>query len=288
MQRPVNQIELRHIVQTIRRKFGLDLDVLSQSHLRVVLTGLIMEKGMRYPDILVQRMLDYPYLLQELIYELDQPESEMFRDPEVWVQIRNVVLPSLAAWRDDLTAWIPGCSSGYDLSSLAILLQEEEPGAHKEMKIPPFRRKRLEERMTIRASSFSRERLEEARRGILPVQTLEWNRSNYMLSGGHGDFDHYVEKVDTTWRRKNRLPGLTSFEEQGLLPGRPEWKADLVLFRNRLLQLNREAAGQVLYTICDTLRPGGFLVLGFLDRYPDPDRFPLKPLKNKLGIYERT
>ena len=287
MQRPVSQIELRHIVQTIRKKFGLDLDVLSQAHLRVVLTGLIMEKGMRYPDILVQRMLDYPYLLQELIYELDQPESEMFRDPEVWVQIRTVVLPTLAAWRDDLTVWIPGCSSGYDLSSLAILLHEEEPGEHTITGTSPFIRERLEQRMTIRVSSVSRERLEEARRGILPAQSLEWNRTNYTRSGGRSDFDHYVEKVDTTWQRKNRLPGHTSFEEQGLLPGRPGWKADLVLFRNRLLQLNREAAEQVLHTLCDTLRPGGFLVLGFLDRYPDPDRFPLKPLKNKLGIYER-
>ncbi len=287
MQRPVSQIELRHIVQTIRKKFGLDLEVLSRAHLRVVLTGLITGKGMRYPDILVQRMLDYPGLLQELIYELDQPESEMFRDPEVWVQIRTVVLPALASWRDDLTVWIPGCSSGYELSSLAILLQEEVPGAHTIRGTSPFIRKRLVERMTIRVSSVSRDRLEEARRGILPAQTLEWNRSNYTLAGGRNDFDRYVEKVDTTWRRKNRLPGHASFEEQGLLPVRPEWKADLVLFRNRLMQLNREAANQVLHTICDTLRPGGFLVLGFLDRYPDPDRFPLKPLKNKLGIYER-
>jgi hypothetical protein len=54
----------------------------------------------------------------------DDPVHEMFRDPSYWLALRQQVVPLLRTY-PSLKVWVAGCSTGEEVFSLAILLQEE-------------------------------------------------------------------------------------------------------------------------------------------------------------------
>ncbi|WP_282183943.1 CheR family methyltransferase, partial [Brucella pituitosa] len=65
-----------------------------------------------------------PTAFMQLLQYLTIPVSEMFRDPEHFLAIRQEVVPILKTY-PSLKIWIAGCSTGEEVYSMAILLREE-------------------------------------------------------------------------------------------------------------------------------------------------------------------
>ena len=82
----------------------------------------------------IDKMAAYVRYLQENSQELDLLFKELligvtsfFRDPAAWEQLREQAIPALLASRSPgqaLRAWVPGCSTGEEAYSLAIVFKE--------------------------------------------------------------------------------------------------------------------------------------------------------------------
>lgn len=82
----------------------------------------------------ISKMTGYVRYLQENSQELDLLFKELligvtsfFRDPAAWEQLRDQAIPALLASqspRQALRAWVPGCSTGEEAYTLAIVLKE--------------------------------------------------------------------------------------------------------------------------------------------------------------------
>ncbi|MBM4165023.1 MAG: hypothetical protein FJ222_11380 [Lentisphaerae bacterium] len=82
----------------------------------------------------IGKMTDYVRYLEENSQELDLLFKEMligvtnfFRDPDAWQQLRDQALPELLASRSSgqaMRAWVPGCSTGEEVYSLAMTFKE--------------------------------------------------------------------------------------------------------------------------------------------------------------------
>ena len=82
----------------------------------------------------IKKMLPYVRYLQENSQELDLLFKELligvtnfFRDPAAWEQLSAEAIPALLASRPPgkaLRAWVPGCSTGEEAYSLAIVFKE--------------------------------------------------------------------------------------------------------------------------------------------------------------------
>jgi two-component system CheB/CheR fusion protein len=114
----------------------------------------------------IGKMSGYVRYLQENSQELDLLFKELligvtnfFRDPTAWEELRHKVLPELIASRPDghvLRAWVPGCSTGEEAYSLAMVFKEvmEKLKPKKKIKLQVF------------ATDLDKDAVEKARQGF--------------------------------------------------------------------------------------------------------------------------
>ena len=200
----------------------------------------------------VEQLNDYYTLLrgnaeevQSLFTELLISVTMFFRDPSAFdVLTREVIKPLFDQARpnEPLRVWVPGCATGEEAYSIAILLSEEAA--------------RHEEKPTIQifASDLDAGALAIARDGRYP-SAIESDVSEERLK-------RFFIKEGEYYRVKPDLRDLILFTSHSLLKDPPFSKLDLISCRNLLIYLDRELQQQVCATFHYALKPGGFLFLG--------------------------
>lgn len=188
-----------------------------------------------------------PELSLDMIDALLNNETSFFRDPNVFNQIDQHILPRLAASRQEvkrLRLWSAACSSGQEAYSLALLIAEQAE-------------RWAGWRIEIVGSDISRSAIAKARSALysqlevqrgLPIrQLIAW-------------FDPVL---DQGWRAKPGLTSLVTFQRHNLLgPPLAGGRFDLILCRNALLYFSQERKHQMLEGLSLALASDGALLLG--------------------------
>ncbi len=169
--------------------------------------------------------------------------TRFFRDDEAFELLASKVVPMLlASMTRELRVWVPGCATGEEAFSLAILLDEASQLADQDLSFRIFatdvHRKALQ---WASAGYYSNDALE----GISPTRM-----ARYFEPRGEG----YV--INSDLRRR------VVFAEHNLLSDPPFTRMDLVSCRNVLIYLTPDAQSRVLKRFEFSLRPNGVLVLG--------------------------
>lgn len=171
------------------------------------------------------------------------PESEFFRDHQVFAQLAEEVIPALARARggEPVRIWSAGCGAGQEVYSLAMLLADTPSlGGKIELFASDLSERSLEKAQSGRYSQF------EVQRGLparMLVRHFEKDGESFALSPR-------VRQM-VRWRRVNLMDDLTRVGQ-----------FDLILCRTALGQLAPESGARVLDALRLALAPGGFLVLG--------------------------
>ncbi len=182
--------------------------------------------------------------LNILLDKLTINVTQFFRDPEVFVELENVILPELlAGGKTDLRVWSAGCSSGEEPYSIAISIEEtaERLGL-----------KNL--RYEIYATDLDDEILRRALEGKYEGRTLD----NIAESRKRKYFDFDGKKYSVTQRiRKNIL-----FFKHNLMEPYKKDFFNLVFCRNVIIYFTRELQKTVLQHYYDSMKEGAVLYLG--------------------------
>lgn len=174
--------------------------------------------------------------------------SQFFHDPEAWEHLANERIPLLLRQKPRLRAWSAGCFTGKEAYSLAMLLAESQPDGE----------------WSILATDNDPSVLEATRR--------------------RGPFNaRDLENVPAAWKARHLEAGLPA---QGLAYVQPHLgermeivqhdlrhdpfpaEMDLILFRNLEPCFSAEQYLAIWRRFAKTLRPGGILFVGALDRAP--------------------
>ncbi|GAB4444126.1 MAG: hypothetical protein Kow0031_26520 [Anaerolineae bacterium] len=171
--------------------------------------------------------------------------TRFFRDPEAFNVIKQQVLPQLISGRkrhDQIRIWAPGCSTGEEAYSLAILFHEymEQSGNFVDVK--------------IFATDIDRKALDYASHGIYP-ESVTADISSERLQ------NYFVKKGDT-YQVLRHIRGSVVFAYQNLIKDPPFSKMDLISCRNLLIYLQPVLQKKVLDVFQFALKPGGYLFLG--------------------------
>lgn len=146
---------------------GVDLRGYGRRALQRRLRSLLAGQGLASVDELGERMSQDSRFLEHVLDKLMLRVTTMFRDPRFFRCFRERVVPVLRTYPYP-RLWIAGCSTGQEAYSLAILLREEG----------------LYERCRIYATDINEAVLEQARNGLLPLNSLEEYEHNYRAAGG--------------------------------------------------------------------------------------------------------
>ncbi len=226
----------------------------------------------------INKIADYVRYLQENPQELDLLFKELligvtsfFRDPAVWEELRKTILPALIAGQPDgqvLRAWVPGCSTGEEAYSLAMVFQEalEKAKPRKKMTLQVF------------ATDLDKDAIGKARQGVYP--------ENIRADVTPTRISRFFTKDEQGYRVTTELRGLVTFAPQSIIQDPPFTKLDILSCRNLLIYLATEMQKKLIPLFHYSLSPGGILLLGSAETLGTfTDLFI--PLNNKLRIFRR-
>lgn len=214
------------------------------SMLRRVLRCVEAE-GVRSLEALLECARTDHECLQRLRAALTLHVTSMFRDPAFFRLFSQRVLPSLRTYPYP-RLWITGVSTGQELYSYRILLEEAGLG----------------ERCVLYGTDLSEPVVAAARAGTLDASLLENYEADYRLAGGRRSLRDYFEIDDRYMRFRPELLRGTSFAVHNLVADASFNEFHLISCRNVLMYLDGPAQRRALEVIHHSLVPLGFLGLG--------------------------
>ena len=118
----ITDSELLQIVQAIRTVSAYDFREYSDKSLKRRFAKILLDYRIT-TDELLRRLKNQPNFVEEVVRKVVVNTTEMFRDPPVWLSLRNDVLRKLEH-KPVIRIWHAGCSTGQEVYSMAILLNE--------------------------------------------------------------------------------------------------------------------------------------------------------------------
>ena len=194
-----------------------------------------------YSGLLSQDADEVSQLLKDLLINV----TSFFRDPEAFEELRQqAIVPLVQAKQADepLRVWVPGCASGEEAYSLAILLMEEIAAAHKNCAVQVF------------ATDIDEEALKFARLGVYPVSIATDLEANRLAK--------FFVRNELGYQIGDVLRKSVVFAAQNLITDPPFSKMDIISCRNLLIYLDADTQGKLMPLMNFALNPGGYLFLG--------------------------
>ncbi|MFB6122464.1 MAG: protein-glutamate O-methyltransferase CheR [Haloferacaceae archaeon] len=205
----------------------------------------------------------------ELLDTLSVNVTSFFRDEKVWAVLRDV-MTDLAETTRSIDIWSAACADGREPYSLAMLALDA----------------RLSPRqVNILATDIDENALDRARQGVYTsTRTTDLDdQLSFLDSPGE-----YVETDGDQFAMGDRLKELITFARHDLITGDPKDGFDLVLCRNVCIYLDTEYKRPILETVSDSLREGGYLVLGQTETLPPDIKERFEAADPRLRIYRLT
>ena len=205
----------------------------------------IEAEGLTTVSALQDRVLHDPAMMEQVLLDLSINVTAMFRDPTFYLAFRKKVVPLLRTY-PFIRIWHAGCSTGEEVYSMAILLEEEG----------------LYDRARIYATDINEVVVHRARAGIFPLDRMQEYTENYIRAGGTRSFsEYYVAKYDGALFS----PGLQRnvvFSQHNLVTDRSFAEFNVILCRNVLIYFDRELQARVHGLFYESLVHLGLLCLG--------------------------
>ncbi|WKZ87313.1 protein-glutamate O-methyltransferase CheR [Ralstonia pickettii] len=238
-------LELELLLEAIFHKYHHDFRHYSRASLRRRLKQALHDLRVENLSLLQGTVLRDPSLFNALFKYLTVQVSEMFRDPSYYRALREEVVPVLRTY-PSLKVWVPGCSTGEELWSLAILFAEEG----------------LSDRTLFYATDINAEALAAARAGIYDVERLDSYSAQYLAAGGKHTLSHYFHVAYGAAKFDAALIGQSMFADHSLATDGVFSEVHLVSCRNVLIYFDRPLQDRAIGLFKDSLVWHGFLGLG--------------------------
>jgi two-component system, chemotaxis family, CheB/CheR fusion protein len=267
-----NKSNLDKIIILLREHTGNDFSLYKKNTLfrRVERRKILhqIDKIQNYVRFLQENPKEVDILFKELLIGV----TSFFRDSAVWDKLKDNTIPSLINDLPDgyvMRAWIPGCSTGEEAYSLAIVFREamEIVKSHKNISLQIF------------ATDLDNDAVEIARRGSfaknISADVSQERLNRFFTVDGEG------------YRVNSTIRDMVVFAPQNVIKDPPFTKLDLLSCRNMLIYMETELQKKLMGLFNYSLNPGGILILGSAETIGN-HKEGFEELDPKLKIYRRT
>jgi chemotaxis protein methyltransferase CheR len=267
----LEQLEIELLLEAVHRRYGFDFRHYAQASLKRRLQRRLEAEGLETLSQLQDRLLHEPGCMERLLLDLSINVTAMFRDPSFYVAFREKVAPALHTY-PFTRIWCAGCSTGEEVYSLAILLQEEG----------------LYERARIYATDINENVIATAREGVFPLDRMKQYTQNYLRAGGLHDFSQYYVAAYDGARFSRSLTENVVFAQHNLAMDRRFNDFNVIVCRNVMIYFDKDLQNRVHRLFYESLPMFGVLALGHKESInftPHADRY--EPLDPNERIYRR-
>jgi two-component system CheB/CheR fusion protein len=241
------QTSLEKVCLLLRAHTGSDFSQYKQS---TIYRRIERRMGLHQIDSIahyVRYLRENPREIELLFKELLIGVTSFFRDAPTWEHLKNEVLPEMLSGRPTgtlLRAWVPGCSTGEEAYSLAMIFKEA---------VAPFKPgKNIG--LQIFATDLDRDAIDRARQGIYP--------DNIVADVSQERLRNFFVQEEGGFRVSKDIREMVVFAQQNIIMDPPFTKLDFLSCRNLLIYLSSDVQKKLIPLFHYSLNPGGTLLLG--------------------------
>ena len=244
-QNELEDIEIALLLEGLYRYYGFDFREYSPASLKRRILERMRAEKIQTVSSYQDRVLHDAACMERLLLGLSVHVTSMFRDPEFYQTFRQKIVPILKTY-PTVRVWHAGCSTGEEVYSMAILLQEEG----------------LYRKSLIYATDISHEVLRKAKEGIFSLSSMQEYTVNYMKAGGKREFsDYYTAHYDNVIFHPS-LKANVVFAEHNLATDGSFNEFHVILCRNVMIYFNKALQERVHNLLYESLSMFGILGLG--------------------------
>jgi len=227
-----------------------------------------IDKTTNYVRFLQENPKEVEILFKELLIGV----TSFFRDRAMWEMLKEKILPALIDELPDgyvMRAWIPGCSSGEEAYSLAIIFMEVlgKIKRHKNLT------------MQIFATDLDQDAIEIARKGAYSA--------NIVADVSSERISRFFSLEVEGFRVNSIIRDMVVFAPQNVIKDPPFTKLDILSCRNMLIYMEPELQRKLMVLFHYSLNPGGIMILGSAETIGNQKQ-GFEELDSKLKIFKRT
>jgi two-component system, chemotaxis family, CheB/CheR fusion protein len=265
----VGETTMHKILSLIHGQTGIDFTSYKQSTIlrriqrRVGIAQLANPEG--YLEFLQQSPQEVVALARDVLINV----TRFFRDKEVFAVLADEILPAIlkrAAARKTLRIWVPGCATGEEAYSIAMLVQDLVTARGEKWDVRIF------------ATDLDKFSIEYAGRGFYP-KSIAADVGPELLAR------FFVEESGLL-RISPEIRKHVVFARQNILRDPPFTKVDLISCRNLLIYLRADSQRKVMALLHFALQPGGYLLLGTSETVGDREK-AFETVNAKMRIFKK-
>jgi two-component system CheB/CheR fusion protein len=261
--------QLQTIFKLLRQQTGHDFSQYKRNTI-----GRRIERRMVTHQI--ERLEDYVHYLRQNALEVERLFREMligvtrfFRDPEAFQLLEEKVLPQLLAGRDaeePVRVWVPGCSTGEEAYSIAMLLHEQIGALDQPVSYQIF------------ATDIDDKALNIARRALYPPTVAGDMTADR--------FERFLTENQELYRISKAIRENILFAVQDVISDPHFSQLDLISCRNLLIYLDAELQQKVIPLFHYALKPRGFLFLSSSESLGKSEKY-FAVIDRKWKVFQR-
>jgi len=235
---------LKRICDLLRNRTGHDFSGYKQSTIIRRIQRRMHVLQVAEGEAFVARLEAEPQEIDLLFQDLLIGVTAFFRDKEAFEALERDVIPQLFAKKgaaDAIRVWVPGCATGEEAYSIAMLLIERAPKGERPQ-------------LQIFASDIDERSLEIARTGRFPAAIEQYVSPERL--------ERFFVREDGTYRVVGDLREMCLFSKHDLLRDPPFSRLDLISCRNLLIYIDTELQKRIIPLFHYALRDDGYLFLG--------------------------
>lgn len=241
-------IEYREIVKAINENYKVDLSNYTLSTLKRGFEKVIGMHNLKNAEGLNKKISSDKLFKDILLRDISLDDIEMFRDPSLWRELRDVILPTLHK-NPFVKIWIPESVNGEEVYTLSIVLKETG----------------LYDKSRLFVSSMSKHNLESVKNRNFSLAKFEAYNTNYKRYAPNNDLKGFFDISNNQAVIKKDLLNNVTFLHINMFKDAFPGKVHLVLFRNKMIYFNQPLQVRAVNILHEHLLPGGFFIIGAME-----------------------
>lgn len=264
------EIETQLLILAIKQCYGFDFTHYKYASLKRRLQHHMEKCNLVHISELIPHVIWSQNNFEKLLLDISIPVTEMYRDPQVYSEINNNIIPFLKTFPKP-RIWIAGCATGEEAYSLAILLHEAD----------------CLNNYQIIATDFNLNALQQAESGTYDTSSITEYELAYRKAGGKYSLSQYFFREDNKMVIMPEIKHNITFLEHNLLTDPPVINSNLVLCRNVFIYFDRVLQQQVTDLFFASISRGGFLCLGLKESLDFIQQHGFVHYNEKYRIYRK-
>ena len=266
----ISDEEIIALMQAMKGRYGLDFTQYEMKSLKRGIVRLMMKHKIQTMLELWSKILKDRDFFVKGIDDLLVNLTELFRNPDAWIMIRDEILIKFES-KPRIDIWHAGCSTGEEVYTMGIVLEE----------------KKMLQRSNLLATDLSSQALAKAVLGDYSLVLLQQYLKPFLKFYPNKKLEDYFDFNENHATIKSHYKTNVLFQKHNLVHDGMQRQFDIIFCRNVMIYFDEGLKVQVLNLFHQSLKKGGYLVIGYYDIMPDGGKELFDVYDIKTRIYSK-